>query len=409
MQEKLINERRDWKAQVFPYDYYLPDDSKSCLYCLTDKQAELLRGLVEPLGWRTRWWSETDAPIELSVIEPYRADLIRRLMMSCCGDEVPVQYRYDPDGNLEKSEDGGVTWTPAPENDVRINSPQFPPVPGADGDDKKCIAATGGAALLKEQVGDQLTDGMSRYTLSQLITDWVGTMLDTSNPFEALLTVISNQIFALVIATLGPALTDPVYDTFKCILYCRMNEAAFFDAAAWAGVRSDITDQIGGIAGIFLEHLVYLLGNGGLTNLVRAGGAASGDCSDCDCPLTCDIDNWHPALWYGGVYYHDGSGAVTGTEIARDATSITIQSADRGDGQQVISFSTPDGLLCCGFTAEFIGTAPAHTLHSFNYCETHAAYETLIPDNTAPFSSAFTMCYLQMDPGSWVIKFTITP
>lgn len=211
--------------------------------------------------------------------------------MGCCGDEVPVQYRYSDEGVLQRSEDGGATWTDAPEYDTRVYSPQFPPMSGTDGADKRCIAATGMVTLIKEQVGDQLTDDMSRYTLGQLITDWVTTMIQTSNPFQALVTVITNQIFALVIATLRPALTETVYDTLLCIFYCNMGDDATFNLEQWQAVRADITDQIGGIAGIFLEHLVYLLGTTGLTNLARAGGAAEGDCSDCpSCEPGCEND-----------------------------------------------------------------------------------------------------------------------
>jgi hypothetical protein len=65
------------------------------------------------------------------------------------------------------------------------------------------------------------------------------------------------------------------------------NDASFNDAQ-WSDVRSDITSLIGGIAGVFLEHLVYLLGTGGLTNLARSGGASSGDCSTCPSCDPCD-------------------------------------------------------------------------------------------------------------------------
>jgi hypothetical protein len=206
--------------------------------------------------------------------------------MSCCGcpDPIPVQFRYTADGQLERSVDGGDTWDAAPQYDPRVYSPTFPPLSGDDGNDKKCAAATGAVNLIKEQVGDQLTDDMSRYTLTQLITDWVGTLIDTANPLQALLQVAANQIFALVIALLRPALTDDVYLDLQCILYCQMADDASFDVASWQTVRSQIQSKIAGIAGVFLEHLVYLLGEKGLTNLVRSGASSTGDCSSCgDC------------------------------------------------------------------------------------------------------------------------------
>jgi hypothetical protein len=337
MSEREVDQRRNWKAETFPYDYFTVEPGKECQYCLTEKQAELLRGIIEPVGWRTRWWSETDQQIDPETIREFRDDLARRLMMSCCcDDQIPVQYRYSDTGVLQQSTDGGVTWNDAPEFDPRNNSPQFPPMSGADGADKRCIAATGAAALLKEQVGDQLTDDMTRYTLSQLITDWVSTMIGTSNPFQALLTVIANQIFALVIATLRPALTDPVYATFKCILYCRMSDDATFTQSKFDLVRSDITDQIGGIAGIFLEHLVYLLGVTGLENLCRAGGASTGDCSDCPDCRSCPerFEAW------------DLGGGISGADIIEVGDDYIICNSV-GGGRQTICVSTGTADGCC--------------------------------------------------------------
>jgi len=168
-------------------------------------------------------------------------------------------------------------------------------------------------ALIKSQVGDQLTDDISRYELDELISDWVGTMIDSSNPFEALLTIAANQIFALVISLLRPALTETVYDTLLCIFYCNMADDASFNAAQLEDVRTDIGDQIGGIATLFLQQLVFLLGTVGLTNLARAAGATTGDCSECP-----ECDPIARVWWTNG-------GAGTPTEIfANEAGEFSV-------------------------------------------------------------------------------------
>jgi len=322
---------RSWKAFQANYDFVFSASDRQCSVCLTGQQIAALLSLTEYLKWPTRWVKD-EGEVDKNVILNFTDSLERNLMNACCDSNIPIQWRYTSDGVLQQSLNGGETWYNAPLYDPRNNSPQFPPVTGDDGDTKKCIAATGAAILLKEQVGDQLTDDMSRYTLTELITDWVGTMIGTSNPFEALLRVVVNQIFALVIAVLRPALTEEVYDTFKCILYCRMANDASFDDSKWSSVRSDITEQIGGIAGVFLEHLVYLLGVGGLTNLVRSGGAATGDCSGCseceDCVVmydasapgvpilpseTCDI-----------VANSYGSGSFYGIYLSPDPTGLPV-------------------------------------------------------------------------------------
>jgi len=389
--EKKTNERRNWKGIVFPYDSTFPDETEECRYCLTDKQAEIIRGLLESIGWTTRWFSESDTVIDKDTIEAFRDDIIRRLMMSCCGDESPVLYRYDENGNLQKSTDGGITWVDAPENDPRNYSPVFPPISGEDGDDKKCVAATGAVNLIKEQIGDQLTDDMSRYTLAQLITDWVKTMIESSNPFDALLTVITNQIFALVIATLRPALTDTVYDTLKCILYCRISDDASFTDEQWAGVRDDITSQIGGIAGVFLEHLVFLLGKVGLTNLARAAGATEGDCSDCpDCGVP-PVSFYTPALgWFIAT--------PTATDPDFDTYEITSSSGGGENRISIVGGQTPDpypGTLCVPIRFETLDS-PTYDYRTTYDCSGTASgsHGTPIPDGN------YTQADMTNNPGN---------
>lgn len=288
----VLNDRKKvWKASQADYDDVFSRSNRLCSVCLTEQQIVALLSMTEFLYWPTRW-VKASGDVDRQIVTEFVERLERNLMMACCDDNLPIQYRYSSSGVLERSLNAGGNWTAAPEYDPRVYSPQFPPMPGADGDDKKCIAATGAAALVKEQVGDQITGDMTRYTLSQLITDWVKTMIQSSNPFQALLTVIVNQIFALVLSALVPALTETVYDTFKCILYCDIGDDATVNDAQWTQIRADITDQIGGIAGIFLEHLIYLLGTTGTSNLLRSGGAAEGDCTACSCPVPCGTD-WH--------------------------------------------------------------------------------------------------------------------
>ncbi len=354
MTERQVNERRNWKAETFPYDYFFPDETTECQYCLTDKQAELLRGLLQPIGWNTRWWSDEDTTIDIDTIEAFRDDIIRRLMMSCCGDEAPIQFRWTIDGILQKSTDGGETWEDAPELDPRNNSPQFPPVPGEPSFDKRCIAATGMSTLIKAQVGDNLTDDMSQFTLQEVIETWVTTMINTSNPFQALIVIAATQIFALIISVLRAALTDTVYDQLTCIFYCRMEGDLSFTASGVENVTSDIGDQIGGVATLFLQQLVNLLGVVGMTNLARAGGATEGDCSDCEECLTCN-QQWE-------IF-----GAGHGTDLVITADYVEVTGTDPGNGNYYAILKTPDASSCCA--VDHVDTlSGSFTLHGWTDC-----------------------------------------
>jgi hypothetical protein len=345
VQDDRGSRKKAWKAFQANYDDVFSLSDRLCSYCLTDQMVQALLTMTEYLKWPTRWISAT-GDIDSDLIDAFTSQLEWRLMNGCCDDNLPIQWQYTEDGTLQMSTNGGGTWVDAPLYDPRVYSTTFPPITGDDGDDKKCAAATGAADLLKEQVGDQITDDMTRFTLGELITTWVNTMIQSSNPFLALVTVITNQIFALVLAALVPALTDDVYDEFKCALYLNMADDATFTTAQWTAVRNDISSHIDGIAGIFLEHLVYLLGEKGLTNLVRAGGALTGDCDLCD--STCVLGDWGITIY---------SGVPIGTELSRGTHSITVQGTshpDFGTPYNVMLTTDADNHCCVIFSIEIL-------------------------------------------------------
>lgn len=380
--EAIINERRNWKAQTFPYDYYITEDQGAeCLYCLTEKQAEILRGIIEPLAWKTRWFSLMDTYVNQDDIQAFRDDIVRRLMMSCCDDSTPVRYRFTEDGTLQRSTDNGETWEDAPNEDPRNNSTYYPPIPDTV-TDKRCAGAESGMLAIKQQVGEQLTDDMSTFTLGELIKTWVEVYIQTSNPFTALITVTVNQIFALVIATLRPSLTDPIYEALKCILFCNMSEDQSVNNEQWAQIRADITDQIGGIAGIFLEHLIYLLGAVGTTNIIRSGITDSGDCSECDCG-ECTIESWIHSTRYSGL----------GTVLSYGADYVEVQSSLSPDfGAQAVGLINTSG--CCVWVSEEHVIAPSAGLNNFNwYC---GSDPDGAPDEVSAFAPSNAHPYKQM-------------
>jgi hypothetical protein len=265
------------------------DPPKMCL-CLQIPDDPTWKSVLQGLLYELQYWfnwerDESNSGKQCAAVWKEVYNGIDWSNMSCCCQGVtPVQFQYNEFLILQISVDGGVTWTDAPEFDPRNNSTRFPDVP-VEGADQCCVHADSAVLLIKEQVGDQLTDDMTRYTLAQLINDWVQTLIATSNPFLALMTVISNQIFALVIATLRPALTNDVYEQLRCIIVCHMADDFSFDETRWTAARAQILADVAGIAGIFLEHLIFLIGQVGLTNLVRAGaGSPDADCSGCFCP-----------------------------------------------------------------------------------------------------------------------------
>jgi len=340
---KFADYRTEWRGMQLSYDDLLifPNDTRECNYCLTASQAEALLSVIELWRYRNRWYSDDEMDIEL--IRQFVNDTQRRLIMSCCGDEIPIQYMWNGDGVLEQSTDGGETWTPAPLFDPRQNSPQFPPVEGVDGDEKRCKSADGMVALIKEQVGDNLTDDMSRYTLQQLIETWVKTMLQTGNVFLALIQIATNQIFALVILTIRASLTTDVYDQLRCALYANMAaDASFTDESAEAA-RVEVAAILPAAAGMFLQHLLWLLGRVGMTNLARAGAGEDG--ANCDCS-PCLTEGWTVEF---------------GTEIERTCDYIKVQNQfNAPDSRYHCQIKSPGQFVCAYIGIEYeVETSPA--------------------------------------------------
>ncbi len=333
-------------------NFPIPDDIHAEPFCLCIQVPNdptwkrVVAGLLDELNQWYNWQRDEDRSGRecAQVWRDLYAQIDWTTMSCCCDSTNPPQYRYTSVGILQVSIDGGVTYTDAPNADVRNNSPQFPPIEGDDSDDKKCSAATGAANLVKEQVGDQLTDDMGRYTLNQLINDWTHTMIDTSNPFLALVNVVANQIFALVISALRAALTDDVYHLFACALYCTMADDASFDDAQWAAARARITTDISGIAGVFLEHLAYLLGKVGLTNLVRSAPDATGDCSDCGCGDCLSHDRVHVYLGTDFAWTGDCSFDITAEATGGEYVWLVYVDSDCDDTTVTYWQVTSEGL-----------------------------------------------------------------
>lgn len=272
--------RRAWKAFQVEYDDVMRRSDRLCCYCLSDQQIAVLLSMATYISWPSRWVSDS-ITVSKDFTQEFSAKLEKQLMSGCADENTPIQYRYSSTGILQRSFNGGSSWSDCPEYDTRNYSVQFPPMIGTDDATKRCLAAAGAVALIKEQVGDQLTDGMSRASLENLIKSWVQTFLQSSNVFVALVTVITNLVFGLVIATLRAALTTESYNALECAFYCNIGDDVTVSDAQYAAIKSSISADISGIAGAFFGHLVYLLGKRGVENLLRAGGATSGDCSEC--------------------------------------------------------------------------------------------------------------------------------
>lgn len=76
--------RQTYKALLLDYDWIFSLDTSECSVCLTQRQAQAILGMVDYIGWHTRWQSTGE--IDRLLIEELADDLARRIM-SGCGNE----------------------------------------------------------------------------------------------------------------------------------------------------------------------------------------------------------------------------------------------------------------------------------------------------------------------------------
>lgn len=303
-----------------------PNNQREDLYCLTFPQTQALIAVIDIYRSITRWFYDTE--VDIVAIEEFVNDTQRRLEMPCGDDNTTIIYIWNEDGELTQSTDGGVTTTPVPEKDPRNNSVVFPPPMGTQAD--KCVAADSAVNSIIISVFNELSADMSRADLDNLIKEWIITFLQTTNAFLALMQVIINLVFSIGAGAIISAVDSTTWEKLRCCFQEHMNDDFSFDHDGWLGLRECITTDIGGIAGIFLEHLIFLAGVTGCTNISRNG--MGNENAECNCEQGCaDL-----------FYVVDPT-----TEISRTATSITVQAGQGGDGAYYAHITTGDKDICC--------------------------------------------------------------
>lgn len=266
-----------------------PGDKPYTEFCLNDDWVKVLINLGEYLEYPSTWADGTDFTDQYNKVMELTYLLVLakggRQVCCCGGGGGATNQRYNADGHLEVSYDGGRTWEVADNQDPRFNAPIFPALPGADGEDKRCRAAASGAEFFKTELIEELQTGQGFTEIMGIVTVLLAPILGVAAP--PLAAVLTTAIMAATISAVQAAFTSAVYEEFKCILYCRMSDDAMFTAASWALVRSDINAKLSGIAAVILENWVYTIGAAGLTNICRTGIVLAADCTSCECEQQC--------------------------------------------------------------------------------------------------------------------------
>lgn len=231
--------------------------------------------------------SETVASYWRDIIADNRAcfeEVIAMANRGCGCDGEPV-YRFNANGIREVSNDGGDTWTNDLTDPRTYGTILPPPLWLVVGDDNRCEGAATAAANMENLVSELVSSGQ---TGASALTSVIVALICayTAGTACAVAEVIGSVVLAIVevgLAAIGNDMTAQVYEDFKCVLFCRIENDASFTEAGWQGVKSDIANQFTGNPEFVLWNIVNAMGAVGLTNLARTSIAGVANCDDCPC------------------------------------------------------------------------------------------------------------------------------
>ncbi len=372
------------RAIAQDYDYLIanPLSTEECMYCLSWAQVKSVIATLDYLGWKTRWYSDSETPIDLDKIEAFRDDLSRRLAMSCCGQSTPVLSRTTPAGDLEISTDGGATWIPDP-FDPRKTVTLLNPLP-ASTPNIKCQAAWNTRKSMENAVNAVANVLDVTLTLLAIATAIAGVLaVLLFNPTQAYKLIPVVIQLAVSIAALSKtdflaAFTATVYDNFQCLIYCNTDASGNVNIAQ---VRSQLASKFSGIPLNGFSLIITCLGDAGMNNLARTDAGAIGhDCTSCACS-DCSQANW---IWSTSAF---GAPAVNFT---RDAVNNTIagSAVHLPNGHYYFGLEH-NTLKCCqvgvtitsGNQNEFKGVMACTNTNPINYFNETLWAQRLLPIN----------------------------
>lgn len=324
------------------YDRVLSLSDDECCFSLSEKEVAMILSQTEYFGWQTRWNSVSETPIDQDEIDALQSGLERKLMSGCCPDEGRMG-RYTADGVYQTSDDGGATWEDNPEADPRNQGTQAPPL-GGTGTNTKCAAADNARDVFKSYkatVRSLLEAGTTVLAIVAGLVGALGFLLGLTGvalPIGVLLFGLAAALLSLTPEELDDALTDAIFDDFRCILYCNMQENGQFTYDNWQTVLDEIDSTFTGFPQQFFHAIVAAMGFIGLSNAGTVGVATADDCDDCDCNEGCGF-NWEPWDRTGEGYPPP---PYFGEILEQDADHIRVQYHSN-----YILIKTPDNATCC--------------------------------------------------------------
>jgi len=297
---------KNWRKKGYLIPEVINPDENICVCVPVPKEWGHIRAFLGQLTELSKWqtWqpdgttnATQSARRWFDIVEcvSEEIDCIMANGCGCDGDNV-TNRRYTADGHLETSTDNGETWQNADADDPRFNSAVFSPLPGADGDDKKCVAANAMVAWLRAEQ-DKASDilgaaggaaGLVAAVVAALVATGVGVVAAV---VIGIMGAILNAVAAGGQTVFDDSFTTQIWDDLLCSIFCNIRDDGSFDEAGWQNVIGETLGFSEYPANEWLSYMIKTAGLVGATNMARSGLQGSASCESCDCdPIECGTE-----------------------------------------------------------------------------------------------------------------------
>jgi len=259
--------------------------------------------------------------------------------MGCCCPE-PNGQRFNADGSSSVTYDGGETWVPNPD-DPRTTAPQLPPPTTPPGDDTKCKAANNVLQQMKDaqsEFSNNLESGKNLLQLALAIAGVIALVFFTGGAASFLVPIaleLAAGILTITKADYDAMFTTGVWDYVLCTVYCNMGENGDFSQSNFNEIMAKFDTHFSGNLALTFSGIMQGWQLIGLQNAARIPSTSNLDCSGCNCAGCASLFDIGTGFIGGGVV------------IARDDTSLTVQSTIVGGSRSQIGITTGNPDVCC--------------------------------------------------------------
>jgi len=203
------------------------------------------------------------------------------------GSPTTTLTRYNDAGHREISTDGGDTWINDDENDPRFTTP----VGETDETGNAACKAAENITNRAEEIASEIISILTETPTLVAIVFGISTFIVALIGFPVAIPFVVAFVAVIVSYTveqIQDALDETAYETFKCIIVCAIENNPVGSQGRvtlvnWDEIVTQVRAQFTGIAALYFEMFLQVMGSSGLVILSRLGTATGESCDECDC------------------------------------------------------------------------------------------------------------------------------